>query len=291
MKIIFSRKGFDSAAGGVASPIFPSGHLLSLPIPEASSPICYRDVQIAVPDALARGCTNLAAVVRDLSGGSIEPHHGVHLDPDLHEASLHRAPGWRPLFGQAGAAQGHLRRQGVGVGDLFLFYGWFRRVQWQDGQLRPAPHAPDLHVLYGWMQVGGTCSADAADDVPPWATYHSHCQPEITRSGENVLYWASQRLHINGRPWELPGAGIFPRFRPELQLTAPGASRSVWQLPHWFLRDDSPPSLSYHTNRTRWTRGEQAALLRTVGRGQEFVFDSGLSPLVPGWLSRLFGLE
>jgi Nucleotide modification associated domain 3 len=35
MKIIFSRKGFDSGIGGVASPIFPSGELQTLPIPES----------------------------------------------------------------------------------------------------------------------------------------------------------------------------------------------------------------------------------------------------------------
>lgn len=35
MKIILSRKGFDSAAGGYTSPLFINeGKLLSLPIPE-----------------------------------------------------------------------------------------------------------------------------------------------------------------------------------------------------------------------------------------------------------------
>ena len=33
MKIILSRKGFDSKFGGMASPILPDGTLLSLPIP------------------------------------------------------------------------------------------------------------------------------------------------------------------------------------------------------------------------------------------------------------------
>ena len=34
MKIILSRKGFDSSCGGVASPILPGGEIVSLPIPE-----------------------------------------------------------------------------------------------------------------------------------------------------------------------------------------------------------------------------------------------------------------
>jgi len=44
MKIIFSRKGFDSSTGGVPSPIFPDGKILSLPIPDKLSPIKYKDI-------------------------------------------------------------------------------------------------------------------------------------------------------------------------------------------------------------------------------------------------------
>lgn len=33
MKIILSRKGFDSSYGGYPSPILPDGSLLSIPIP------------------------------------------------------------------------------------------------------------------------------------------------------------------------------------------------------------------------------------------------------------------
>lgn len=45
MKIILSRKGFDSSAGGVASPILPGGEMISLPIPETGDPpaATYRD--------------------------------------------------------------------------------------------------------------------------------------------------------------------------------------------------------------------------------------------------------
>lgn len=46
MKLILSRKGFDSSVGGVASPIFSSGRLLSLPIPDPNSPIRCGDIAI-----------------------------------------------------------------------------------------------------------------------------------------------------------------------------------------------------------------------------------------------------
>ena len=44
MKIIISRKGFDSISGGVPSPIFPDGKILSLPIPDKNSKITYKKI-------------------------------------------------------------------------------------------------------------------------------------------------------------------------------------------------------------------------------------------------------
>ena len=41
MRLILSRKGFDSANGGCPSPIFPDGSMLSLPIPSRSAPHRY----------------------------------------------------------------------------------------------------------------------------------------------------------------------------------------------------------------------------------------------------------
>lgn len=59
MKIILSRKGFDSSNGGCASPIFPDGRLVSLPIPASNAPADFSDVGF---DGL-----NIGQVVADLS--------------------------------------------------------------------------------------------------------------------------------------------------------------------------------------------------------------------------------
>jgi hypothetical protein len=45
VKVIFSRKGFDAANGGCASPIFADGSLASLPIPSSRSPTRYSEIQ------------------------------------------------------------------------------------------------------------------------------------------------------------------------------------------------------------------------------------------------------
>lgn len=46
---------------------------------------------------------------------------------------------------------GYLENQGVTVGDLFLFFGWFRQAEIVNERYRFVRKAPDLHVIYGWL--------------------------------------------------------------------------------------------------------------------------------------------
>ena len=117
MKLIFSRKGFDSSAGGVPSPIFPDGRMISLPIPDERSKVTYADISY--------NGASLGSLVAQLTRERIPAHSRVQIDPALAQDSLQRLAGWRPIFGQTGPAQGHLRNNGVGPGDLFLFFGFF----------------------------------------------------------------------------------------------------------------------------------------------------------------------
>ena len=139
MKIILSRKGFDSANGYVPSPIFPSGKIISLPIPDSRSPIKYDDIYW--------NGQNLGELVYQLTDGQITGQHKAHLDPDLRKESLPDRPKvWRGLFGQVGAAQGHLERL-VEPGDLFLFFGWFKQIRKTlDGVYTYSPSAPDCFL-------------------------------------------------------------------------------------------------------------------------------------------------
>ncbi len=103
------------------SPLFPHGSALSLPIPDRSAPTRFSEV---------RWCgTSLGPIVECLSKGKAPGAYFCHLDPELDRDALDRSAGWRPAYGQQGPAQGHLARQGVGPGDLFLFFGWFRPVK------------------------------------------------------------------------------------------------------------------------------------------------------------------
>ncbi len=277
MKLILSRKGFDSAAGGCPSPILEDGSMLSLPIPDRTSPIRYRDITL-------RG-HELGAVAADLTKGRVRPYFGAHLDPDLVASAYPRAPGWRPLFGQAGSEQTVLARERVGAGDLFLFFGWFRRVRRAGAQLRFVPGAPDLHVFWGWFQIAEVVPV-ASLSPEPWMRYHPHVAATDHRIS-NTLYVSRETLAIDGITTDVPGAGAFRTYDDRLQLTKPGRSRSQWSLPRWFAPTPPRPPLGYHRDPKRWQHAGDQVELASVGRGQEFVLDTDWYPEARPWIHDL----
>jgi hypothetical protein len=275
MKVIFSRKGFDSSYGGAPSPILPDGTLFSLPIPSPDSPITY--------DELGIGSRSVGALVEDLTNGRIQGGDGAHLDPDLRKPIYPRLPGWRPLFGQDGTAQAHLANAGVGVGDLFLFFGWFRQTEETEAGYRFVQGAPDLHVVFGWLQVDRIVRVEKpGPEIPAWAEYHPHFHRDS--EGRNTVYVARESLCLPAMPGGLAGAGVFDRYRDALCLTAPGHTRTGWRLPRWFFPDDGKPPLTYHGSGDRWTVAEEYTLLRSAPRGQEFVLDVNHYPEAAAWV-------
>lgn len=278
MKIIFSRKGVDSASGGIASPIFEDGRMVSLPIPQSTSPIRYGDIQYAG--------TDLGRVIRRLSNGRYAESDGAHCDPDINRHSLNRHSDWRPLFGQAGNAQGHLRTQGISAGDLFLFFGWFRDVHGVPEE--PGSYSPDsqgYHVLWGWLQVGAVLPVDETDwSAHAWSAYHPHRQ--YKSDPNNTLYLAAEELCIGGKSMPgVSGGGVFGRFNQELMLTEPDQpKRSIWKLPSWFYPSDGKTPMTFHGDPSSWDMADDHVRLRTVGRGQEFVLDCQQYPEAQDWV-------
>jgi Nucleotide modification associated domain 3 len=270
VKIILSRKGFDTSSGGGPSPILPDGRPLSLPIPDARGGVDY--------ESLAAGRWGSYGDVMDQLG--IARPDGAHFDPDVDRHAAARPRGWKPAFGQAGAAQRHLENQGVGVGDVFLFFGLFRPTIETGGALRWAPGAPLQHVIWGYMQIGSIHSIGGGGIHPHlrWAASHPHLRN--TNRSNNTLYVASDSLAAIP---ELPGAGVLMSV-PATRLTTPGQTPSSWTLPAGF----APPRgrLSFHGGGDRWGRpsGGKVAL-KSVARGQEFVIEAG--PALQTWAAGL----
>ena len=267
MKLILSRKGFDSSFGGCASPIFEDDTPVSLPIPEDSARLRFSDIT---------GKHLIGSIVEDLTRSLSKPLKAsdhVHLDPDLQFDSLARKPGWRPLFGQADAAEGHLYNSKVAVGDIFLFFGWFRRVETRNGHVLFMPGAPDIHMFFGWLEVGDIWRLWEDCETPEWASEHPHIG---ARYRKNTIYVAAQTATTYK-------AGVFSAYSDQLVLTAPGMSRSNWRLPKWFRPLEKNPKLSYHRSLSRWSSGDNYVDLKSVGRGQEFILDTADYPEAVDW--------
>jgi hypothetical protein len=275
MRLILSRKGFDSSSGGCPSPIFPDGSMIALPIPDKRSPTRYLDL-------VWRG-RNLGELVATLTKGRQRPDFRAHLDPDLRKDILPRGPGWRAALGQHGIAQGHLRKQGVRAGDLFLFWGLLRAV---DNGLRWVGRLE--HHIWGWMQVGDVVPVDdvvrGGGEEWRWASPHPHLA--FPPDPANTLYVASKNLSFPGvTTGSRRGHGTFEAVAASRRLTAPGAGSPLdWSLPAGFLPRGRPP-LTHHHDPARWSTYRGRALLRAASRGQEFILDLELYPDVLEWVA------
>jgi len=278
MKLILSRKGFDSAHGGCPSPILDN-RLCSLPIPDPEAPTSYGKIS-------SFNGSSIAQIVEDLTLRRVSQGHGAHLDPDLRRDAIARAPGWRPIFGQASAAQSHLKNQHVGPGDLFLFFGCFRQAEQVGGTFRFVRDGPKRHIIFGWLQVGRVARATSslAAEIP-WAVGHPHLAHRLIGYKNNTIYFASDSLSSIGI--NTSGAGTFDWIRPELILTEADSNCSVWRLPLWFDPRGRTP-LSYHKKPSRWTHCETNMRLQSAYPGQEFVLDVEQYPEAREWVRSIF---
>ncbi len=254
--------------------------MVSMPIPDKQSPIRYQDIGWQEH--------NLGSLVAGLSAGRIPSTHLAHLDPDLSRESLQRSPGWRPIFGQTGAAQGHLRNNNVGSGDIFLFFGLFQDVVSRSGTLVWDARSFKRHVLWGWLQVDKVVEVDKCPRSSyQWAEYHPHFHRKPDPS--NTVYVSRRNLALPlSSPTELLGAGVFHSYAERLVLTDPDSTTPTrWKLPHWFVPRKGKRPLTYHSDVSRWKLTQDGVRLDAVARGQEFVLDTNEYPEAIDWLTAL----
>ena len=212
MKISLSRKGLDT--GGIhkmASPILPCGCLCSIPIRYPRSDVQYSDILFG-----ARTLQEIRAELNPKSSNEL-----AHLDPDLrHDALVYRPKAWRPAFGQSKAAAGLLNSQGMGAGDLFIFFGWFRRTKMSDRKLRFDPaDSRGRHIVFGWLEV-----KEVVDKLPlchdlSFLKDHPHVRFFKQEGGNNKIY-VSSKTGLK--------AGVFSTESESIVLTRDGGRLTQW---------------------------------------------------------------
>jgi hypothetical protein len=287
VKVILSRKGFDSGYGGWASPILPDGRMLSLPIPASNGLVSYDDL------SAGNGQTYLETM-RELRQG----HEGrlvlshkkwlassegikVHFDPDLVAFALERLPGWRGMLGQANAASSHLLNHHVGPGDLFLFFGRFRHAERVDRHLSFA-QGRDMHALFGYLYVGEILQGCRTTHFPDWALRHPHTQECFLDSPaykHNQIFIAAPVVPGTN----IPGWGRF-LWDERLRLTRQGSDGLCdWELPSCFREVDD---MTYHCSSAAF--GWHGDTFRAAQKGQEFIIPDGHGA-VEEWAMELIG--
>jgi hypothetical protein len=258
VKIILSRKGFDSEYGGHPSPILPEGKLVSLPIPQHGDLIKYSDLEFKHDITYYDLMRQLFSEIKcDSKNNPLTVDTECHLDPDIYQNIYKRHPGWRYVFGQSGSAQGHLNKLKIEKDDLFLFFGRFRQTQYINDKLSYIGKT-DRHIIFGYFQIGEKFIPSQTKDIPEWMRYHSHTLPLPQRNPNNTIYIATTSLSWDSN---LPGAGVFSYDR-SLVLTKEGYGISKWQLPDYF----KDVSISRH-HKDSWKED----YFQSVAMGQEIV--------------------
>lgn len=263
MKIILSRKGFDSDNGGYPSPILPDGTLISLPIPSYGDNTRFSDLRLNKHDSYFDLMKQLKPKIkRGEEKVILRKSTKCHLDPDIYPSILQRNRDWRAIFGPSGSAQTHLNNQGVSEGDLFLFFGWFRETILDDDIYMFDRHAPDLHVIFGYLQIDKIYQGKEIIDLPNWTKYHSHViRQERNHMSTNTIYVAKRKL-----TWDKTTPGYGPlKYTKDVILTKKGYTRSRWDLPKFFRK----VKISYHEKKPWNAEG----YFQSVGKGQEFVIE------------------
>lgn len=237
MKIVFSRKGFDSGAGKAPSPII-NGRPTSLPIPTKSRSLTtYAHL-------------GLGEIVERVTRGRVSRSSLCHQDP-MFEGS-------RCAFGQTAAAQSHLENQGVGVGDVFLFFGLFANADGRDRH----------HRIFGYLEVEELLPLgprpSESDQPIGFAYRHPHTIGEWNEN--NTIYLGHGRVADTAHL--------------ELRLSRVGEQVSCWCVPPWLRA----AGLTYHGSSQRWIGKET---LNVVAKGQEFVSDISAVPEAAAWLERV----
>lgn len=219
MKIILSRKGFDNSNGGCPSPILPDGTMISMPIPSDDNDK-YEN--------LAHDNISYLKLLENLNPKQI--YNSCHLDPDIRDDVRKTKPSnWKPAFGQINSAQGTLKNAGVEKGDLFLFFGWFKKCYEKNGTYSFYTKKTagdfydyaDLHAIYGYMQIGEILTDKEQIKKYSW---HPHAADARLQNKKNALYIPAEKLSFCP---SMKGYGTFD-FSKKRVLTKEGYSRAKW---------------------------------------------------------------
>ena len=284
MNVILSRKGFDSSYGGIPSPIIYSEKekchkFYSLPIPTENSDISFNDIILFEDKTAGEFLSNVKRKEMKFMN--------CHLDPDIRKSAYNNRPdGWKKCFGQVKQAQSHLEKYKIGKGDVFLFFGWFKYAEWNNGKFRfikDKNYPNGFHAIYSYLQIGEIIKLNN-QNIPDWLSYHPHVKFKEKeefqfKNNNNTIYVASDNFEYE--TIIKSGSATFV-FDKDLILTKKGEKRrTVWELPST-IDINRGIELSYNPSK-KWKSDNGKIILNSASRGQEFIFTDNKVKDVEKW--------
>lgn len=259
MKIILSRKGFDSGYGGYPSLIMPNNEMITLPIPCSEDETKYIDLKTIDGKNIYNIMKDICKNIKNGKTFLLNEDTTCHLDPDLSEYSVNRIEGWKGCFGQISAAQKVLENNNIKEGDLFIFFGWFNDIEETNNKYK-FKKGTGRHTLFGYLQIDKILYT-SKEDAPEWLKKHPHAKSyRRCNKDSNCIYIAKEKCTFNKN---IKGYGTFT-YNEELDLTKKGMNRTKWDLPDIF----KGLKMTYH-NDDSWKEDH----FKSACRGQEFVIE------------------
>ncbi|MBU7592626.1 hypothetical protein [Metabacillus halosaccharovorans] len=292
MKLVLSRKGFDSGSGGCFSPYnHNTGKYIWFPIPEKVNSylnhIRYSDILVKNEYISGLKGTNLSEVYKSLKGTDRvklrENEYASINDDELfaHFDPMLGIPPWiREIerfkigmgFGQFNAAP-HLGKHNVNQGSIFLFFGGFKST---------LNKKISGHYIYGWLKVKKRIETykQCKEILDKYSLdHHPHItEAAFSRNQKNYIFVPDQWLFED---LKIPGCGYFTMLNDQLLLSNnKEANIATWNLPNFFYK-----SLTQVHHKT-WQNTQDGYCTVKTGIGQEFV--TQLTENGEKWLRGLF---
>ena len=276
MNVIFSRKGFDGSYGGFPSIILPEemeSKMISFPIPEINpkgAGIKAEDIKFILnqKDLTLKEIFEQLEIAEKIKVPSKPAKKGLvntvfHFDPELQTVRNMRS---YAAFGQCDKASSHLLSHGLKSGDVFLFFGSFKKTFLENDKITYDSAMYDIHAIWGYMIVDDIVHVndiDKALDKYPDIKTHLHYQNKEFEKGENIIICGSRFGTFN--------------YDDKYRLTKLGYSKTIWELPEFLKGSD----ISYCNTVTDPSRFKSAEI------GQEFVVTNFDERKMKDWLNSL----
>lgn len=309
MKVILSRKGFDSSYGGFPSIILPKemgSKMISFPIPDRKKKkndveqiinYCFDKTEIAKEKKIS--LINLLSKIKGKKKIKMpkekeaDPSEFIfHVDPEIQnmEVKDENANGEMISFynrklgslGQSSAAAGHLLNNDIdkiSANDptIFLFFGWFNNTEWKNKQL--IPKEKSFHAIWGYLIVDATIniSSDPKIKIPEKLKNHPHIINKDTYGKKtNIIFYGEHY-------------GTLP-FNEKLRLTKKDSdNRSNWEIHNLWkgmnLKKDEI-TMTYNSNKikSKLVSNSDKIEFTAASIGQEFIIKNANPKELEKWL-------